>query len=404
MTENWARSTQLGSGDSRRESSGASSLARAATLASRTMPRPSIRYTKRCTVRTGPSRWSSRRPSTPARATPENVLVKSPPTVRHRRPDVAMSSPVAVLQRLAMSDDATLHRHAGPMPPASGEVAASSLTAVQMLRCPHCRSVTVLETLECAGCELAVGFHPPTLTMREATREGVGIDDRVWFPCSNRDWRCNWLVAEDAGAGRCLSCRLNRQRPEASDTIALEKLADASRVIRRLLVQLAELGLPVDPHYEREGGLAFDLLSSYSGQGRVTIGHANGVVTIDLVETLDDYREALRIRLREPYRTMLGHFRHEVGHYYQWILVEQTDWIDECRELFGDERASYSEALDRHYRDRAPEGWEASYISEYATMHPWEDFAESFAHYLHITDSLTTAAAGGLVLQADRLG
>jgi len=302
-----------------------------------------------------------------------------------------------------MSDDATLHRHAGPMPPASGEVAASSLTAVQMLRCPRCRSVTVLETLECAGCELAVGFHPPTLTMREATREGVGIDDRVWFPCSNRDWRCNWLVAEDAGAGRCLSCRLNRQRPEASDTIALEKLADASRVMRRLLVQLAELGLPVDPHYEREGGLAFDLLSSYSGQGRVTIGHANGVVTIDLVETLDDYREALRIRLREPYRTMLGHFRHEVGHYYQWILVEQTDWIDECRELFGDERASYSEALDRHYREGAPEGWEASYISEYATMHPWEDFAESFAHYLHITDSLTTAAAGGLVLQADRL-
>jgi hypothetical protein len=183
--------------------------------------------------------------------------------------------------------------------------------------------------------------------------------------------------------------------------MALEKLADASLVMRRLLVQLAELGLPVDPFYEREGGLAFDLLSSYSGQGRVTIGHANGVITIDLIETLDDYREALRIRLREPYRTMLGHFRHEVGHYYQWILVEQTDWIDECRELFGDERASYSEAIDRHYREGAPDGWEASYISEYATMHPWEDFAESFAHYLHITDSLTTAAAGGLVLHAN---
>ena len=272
-----------------------------------------------------------------------------------------------------------------------------------MLRCPRCRSVTVLETLECSSCGLAVGFHPPTLTMREAAREGVGIDGRTWVPCSNRDWRCNWLVAEDAGAGRCLSCRLNRQRPEASDTIALEKLADASQVMRRLLVQLAELGLPVDPYYEREGGLAFDLLSSYSGQGRVTIGHANGVITIDLIETLDDYREALRIRLGEPYRTVLGHFRHEVGHYYQWILVEQTDWIHECRQLFGDERASYADAIDRHYREGAPEGWEASYISEYATMHPWEDFAESFAHYLHITDSLTTAAAGGVVLQASRV-
>ncbi len=239
--------------------------------------------------------------------------------------------------------------------------------------------------------------------MHEATHDGVSIGGRTWIPCSNRDWRCNWLVADDAGAARCMSCRLNRQRPDASDTIALEKLADASQVMRRLLVQLADLGIPVEPYYEREGGLAFDLLSSYSGQGRVTIGHANGVVTIDLVETLDDYREAMRIKLGEPYRTMLGHFRHEVGHYYQWILVEQTEWIDECRELFGDERASYSDAIDRHYEQGAPDGWEASYISEYATMHPWEDFAESFAHYLHITDSLSTAAAGGLVLQASRV-
>jgi hypothetical protein len=248
-----------------------------------------------------------------------------------------------------------------------------------------------------------VGFHPPTLTMREATHDGVSIDGRTWVPCSNRDWRCNWLVAEDAGAARCMACRLNRRRPDASDTIALEKLADASQVMRRLLVQLADLGLPVVPYYEREGGLAFDLLSSYSGQGRVTIGHANGVITIDLIETLDDYREALRIRLGEPYRTMLGHFRHEVGHYYQSILVEQTEWIDECRELFGDERASYSDAIDRHYREGAPDGWEATYISEYATMHPWEDFAETWAHYLHITDSLGTASAGGMVLEASRV-
>jgi hypothetical protein len=239
--------------------------------------------------------------------------------------------------------------------------------------------------------------------MVEATPDGVEIDGRTWLACSNRDWRCNWLVAEDAGTAQCCSCRLTRQRPDASDTIALEKLADAGQVKRRLLAQLAELRIPIDPFYEREGGLAFDLLSSYSGQGRVTIGHANGVVTIDLVETLDDYREALRIRLGEPYRTMLGHFRHEVGHYYQWVLVEQTDWIDECREIFGDERASYTDALERHYQSGAPQGWEASYISEYATMHPWEDFAESFAHYLHITDSLGTAAAGGLVLQAARV-
>lgn len=272
-----------------------------------------------------------------------------------------------------------------------------------MLQCPRCADITLLESLECEACGLTIGFHPPSLTMREAITGSIDIDGVRWSPCSNRDWRCNWLVADDAGSGQCSSCRLTRQRPDASDTIALEKLADAAGVKRRLLVQLAELGLPVVPFYEREGGLAFDLLSSYSGQGRVTIGHANGVITIDLVETLDDYREALRIRLGEPYRTMLGHFRHEVGHYYQWVLVEQTNWIHECRELFGDERASYSDALQRHYASGAPEGWEASFISEYATMHPWEDFAECFAHYLHITDTLGTAAAGGLVLHADRV-
>lgn len=239
--------------------------------------------------------------------------------------------------------------------------------------------------------------------MSHAFPGGVQIDGRTWVPCSNRDWKCNWLVADDEGTAQCFSCAITRHRPEASDTIALEKLADAEIVKRRLLVQLAELGIPVDTFWEREGGLAFDLLSSYSGQGRITIGHANGVVTIDLIETLDDYREALRIRLGEAYRTMLGHFRHEVGHYYQWVLVEQTGWITECRELFGDERASYTDAINRHYAVGAPVGWEASYISEYATMHPWEDFAESFAHYLHITDALCTAAAGGLVLQASRV-
>ena len=239
--------------------------------------------------------------------------------------------------------------------------------------------------------------------MAESIPTGVEIDGRTWIPCSNRAWRCNWLVADDAGTAQCFSCSLTRTRPEASDTIALEKLADAEVVKRRLLVQLAKLRIPVDPFYEREGGLAFDLLSSYSGRERITIGHANGVVTIDLVETLDDYREALRIRLGEAYRTMLGHFRHEVGHYYQWVLVEQTGWIDECRELFGDERVSYSDAITRHYNIGAPVGWEESYISEYATMHPWEDFAESFAHYLHITDALGTAAAGGVVLRASRV-
>ncbi len=241
---------------------------------------------------------------------------------------------------------------------------------MRLLRCPRCDSLILFETLDCSECGLAVGFHPTSLSMRAADPGGVDLDGRRWVPCSNRSWQCNWLLAEEDSSARCFACRLTRTAPDASDTIALEKLADVDVDVdkRRLLVQLLDLGLPVDPWHEKVGGLAFDLLSSRSSNSRVLIGHANGVITIDLAETLDDYRATL---------------------------------LDDCRALFGDEQASYAEALDRHYRLGAPEGWEATYISEYATMHPWEDFAECFAHYLHITDTLQTAASAGLVLRAD---
>ena len=207
-----------------------------------------------------------------------------------------------------------------------------------------------IESLSCDGCGLELGLHPPTLTMRAAPAQGTDVDGSWWFPCANRLWECNWLAAADSGSGQCVSCRLTRTRPSNDDTLALEKLATASGDKRRLLVQLADLGLPITPWYDRKGGLGFDLLSSRSNGARVTIGHANGIVTIDLAESLDAHREAMRIRLGEPYRTMLGHFRHEVGHYYEWILVESAGPGRECRRLFGDERASYTDAIDRHYR------------------------------------------------------
>lgn len=274
---------------------------------------------------------------------------------------------------------------------------------MRLLRCPTCRGVVYLESLTCQACEQALGFHLATLTMVPASREGTVVEGQRWLPCANRSWNCNWVVADDDDHTRCGSCRLTRRRPAADDTLALEKLADTAVAKRRLLVQLTQLGLPIESYEERDGGLGFDLLSSRSDNSPVTIGHANGIITIDLAESLDAHREALRVNLGEPYRTMLGHFRHEIGHYYQWVLVEQGPLIEECRALFGDERASYAEALERHYARGAPVGWTDSYISEYATMHPWEDFAECFAHYLHITDTLDTVARAGLVLHADRV-
>ena len=240
---------------------------------------------------------------------------------------------------------------------------------------------------------------------------GAVIGESQWVLCAKSvSLGCNWLVPEEQDEllrGRCLPDSLIRREPAVDDTIAQEKLADTTTAMHRLILQLLDIGLPVDPFWRRDGGLAFDLLSSYSEGKPVTIGHANGVITIDLVESLDAYRESLRVRLGEPYRTMLGHFRHEVGHYYQQVLVETgpgaVRYLDDCRELFGDERADYQAEIARHYKFGPPDSWPESFISEYATMHPWEDFAECFAHYLHITDTIDTVREAGLVLQADKV-
>lgn len=267
-------------------------------------------------------------------------------------------------------------------------------------RCPHCRHFVYLDALACPNCGAELGFHLPSRQFHGILRGRSVIDGQTWYTCSNREWECNWLVWEDAPAGRCFSCRLTRTRPSADDTVALEKLAKTEEAKRRLLLQLGDLGLPIVPWDVREGGLGFDLLSSISEGHPVMIGHANGIITLDLAESLDDRREALRVRLGEPYRTVLGHLRHEVGHYYQNVLVVDEPTWARCRELFGDERVSYSDAIARHYRMGAPEDWHTSFISEYATMHAWEDFAETFAHYLHITGTLQTAAAIGIHLDA----
>ena len=277
--------------------------------------------------------------------------------------------------------------------------------------CPTCNAFTPFEADRCPSCGKSIGLHLPSQSM-VAVEDGVAlVDGGQWVRCTQSGpLGCNWLVPADgepAARGRCVSDTLIRRKPDADDTIAREKLVPTAAALRRLVYQLTDLGLPVDPYWRRDGGLAFDLLSSYSTGEKVTIGHANGVITIDLVESLDAYRESLRVRLGEPYRTMLGHFRHEVGHYYQNILIETgpgaARYLDRCRDLFGDERAGYPEAIARHYKFGAPADWQESFISEYATMHPWEDFAECFAHYLHITDTLDTTHEAGMVLHADRV-
>ena len=163
------------------------------------------------------------------------------------------------------------------------------------------------------------------------------------------------------------------------------------------MFELLELGLPVG------GGLTFDLLSS--AVEPVTTGHADGVITLDLAEADPVAREQRRTQLHEPYRTLLGHMRHEVGHYFQPILApEGSEALERCRALMGDERADYAQAMERHYAEGPPADWAERFVSAYATMHPWEDWAETFAHYLHIRDVLQTAVAYGVTVSGPGAG
>ena len=223
-------------------------------------------------------------------------------------------------------------------------------------------------------------------------------DDRPICANLNR-CGCNWIADPASSVGLCFSCRLTRTRPADGDTVGLAQYWVAESAKRRLIFGLDELELPIKIS-DGSSGVAFDLLSST--QGKIITGHQNGIITLDLAESNDSHREALRESMDEPYRTVLGHFRHEIGHYYCELLALNTDRRDEFRELFGDETASYEEALQRHYSDAAGHNWQGRFISAYATMHPHEDFAEVFGHFLHIADTLQTAAEFRLLPQQDQ--
>jgi hypothetical protein len=245
------------------------------------------------------------------------------------------------------------------------------------------------ENTECLNCGTPLGFAPDR-------DEVVPLAEPGYRRCANaRLAGCNWFIAGDDPGELCESCRLTRTRPHDADTFAAEAFIAAEAAKRRLVFQLHELALPiVSRAQDPNGGLAFDLLSSRDQP--VCTGHENGVITLDLSESDDSHRERVRRELGEPYRTVLGHLRHEIGHYYWPILVVEPGRVEGFRALFGDERADYAQALAEHYRPGPAAEWGDAYVSWYATMHPSEDWAETFANYLHIRDTLQTADAFGI--------
>jgi hypothetical protein len=229
--------------------------------------------------------------------------------------------------------------------------------------------------------------------------------------CANYTERavCNWCIPVDSSDTLCRSCLLTQTIPSLDSSDSLVAWARLETAKRRLVYALLSLDLPlVNKREEPVTGLEFqflgDTVTVNGDRSRVLTGHDNGLITINVAEADDVYRESQRQRQHEPYRTLLGHFRHEIGHYYWDRLIAAGDRLDEFRRLFGDERLDYGIAVKQHYEQGAPPNWEEQYISAYATTHPWEDWAETWAHVMHMADALETAHAVGLSVKPARRG
>src|SRR6476469_1525828 len=243
-----------------------------------------------------------------------------------------------------------------------------SVDTVRPFACGTCQSLLFFENFRCVTCGSLQGF--------DRARADLVVLDESSRRCSNHDIAdCNWLADPSSPGGLCGSCALTCTRPADGDVAGLASFAATESAKRRLVYQLDRLGLPTTPRTEDPvNGLAFDLLSS--DVAPVTTGHADGVVTIDLAEGSDPHREAMRVELAEPYRTLLGHLRHEVGHWYWTVLVDATEHLDRFRALFGDERADYVAALEQHYGTTDDGSWTETHLSYYAAAQPWADWAE----------------------------
>lgn len=278
---------------------------------------------------------------------------------------------------------------------------------MKLFNCGKCGNRLYFDSTSCTRCGTALAFLPDRTQMlaleydRNGLWQPVGESSRYRLCCNYTDHMiCNWAVPAKDPERFCLSCRLNRVIPDLGVAGNMELWRTLEGEKRRLVYSLLRLGLSVSPHTSEPGGLGFDFLADTASPAgtheSVLTGHMDGLITINIAEAHPAERERIRNQMDEPYRTLLGHFRHESGHYYWDRLVRDTTWLEGFRELFGDDRIDYAEALQRHYNVGPPSDWQAHFVSAYASVHPWEDWAETWAHYLHITETLETAWQFGL--------
>ncbi len=281
---------------------------------------------------------------------------------------------------------------------------------MKLFACQSCGQHLYFENVACTRCGHRLGFLPDLLEVSALEAAGDPLWRAVGKPAEGHLYRmctnysryavCNWMIPAHDPDPFCSACRLNRTIPDLSVPGNLALWQTLEKEKRRLIYGLERLQLPVRSQHEDPEGLAFDFLAdtepSFRETNRVMTGHFNGLITINIAEADPATRERMRQSMAEPYRTILGHFRHESGHYYWDRLVRGRPWLAPFRQTFGNETADYRQALERHHRDGPPPDWQNRFVSAYASSHPWEDWAESWAHYLHIIDTLETAQQSGV--------
>ena len=277
---------------------------------------------------------------------------------------------------------------------------------MQLFGCSNCSQPVYFDNNYCTACQHILGFDAQKMQM--VALQGVNQDAVFTDPstlekykfCQNKQYHvCNWVLSEHDANDFCIACSLNRVIPNLSDLAYRQRWYKIELAKHRLVYALLRWNLPLkNKNQNPKQGLAFDFKADPNcpTEAKVMTGHDSGLVTLNIAEADDVERAMARDQMDEVYRTLLGHFRHEIGHYYWDILVDNTAFLAPCRALFGDERMDYQDALNRHYHQGPPSNWMEHYISPYATMHPWEDWAETWAHYLHIVDVLETADSFGI--------
>jgi hypothetical protein len=287
---------------------------------------------------------------------------------------------------------------------------------MKLFECQNCRQPLYFENTRCESCGLALGYMPGRDTVSALRPKNGDLKGELngdllalaepkgkYRYCANIEHGvCNWLLPCDHPERFCAACRHNRTIPDLSQPLNLARWRKIEVAKHRLFYTLLKLRLPLATRTEDAEGLAFDFIADGEGVGghaQVMTGHDSGLITINLAEADDPERERQRFEMGEAYRTLLGHFRHEIAHYYWGRLVARSPFLQEFRNVFGDERKNYVTALQQHYAQGAPPDWPEHFVTAYASVHPWEDFAETWAHYFHMVDTLETAGGFGITVR-----